>query len=1460
MRKSERFAGPAIVLRGANENNLKNVTVSIPVGLMTCLTGVSGSGKSSLLDECLMAEASRRHQVLSRSTRQVSTPFSPHLEEAKVPFVVAVRQGILQWNSRSTIATATGLLQRLRDVVVNHGQVRSANGPLAPLRAEDVAAWCRSHHAGANVLVLAALERRVLGPLWPYIEKAIRLHPELLVCVVETGTHPTSEGEPPEKYRRTTTKTHRDIYAIVGKALAVRQDSAVSERIALAMKLARKPDDICLLLEGRTGSSSLQFESSLIDPSDAKIYWLPTPSLLSFNSRLPRSGRCTTCDGLGSVERISETSLIADPTLPLAEGGLAIPFETASSRYRYFPPLAEEIRGLFVAHDLPITSSWKDLGETARREFLEGSGDRTIQPRKPDGDSKGKRKPFIGMIDRIRAKFAGKDAGATALAGLQQTGSCPDCNGTRLNHPARSVFFGGKSFSAILALTLSEAGRWLRETGRKLSDSHASRILGSLALLCDSCDRLGLGHLAWSRPIDTLSGGEAQRLRISASMSARLQGGCYALDEPTRGLHAADAALLCGTLRDLVDNETTVLLVEHNPVVVAGADHVIEMGPGGGSEGGKVIYAGPPAGSPLLSIKVSKPPHRTFAKSGHVELKGIQFRNIHDEDVSIPLGGVVCVTGVSGSGKSTLIRDVLTPAVQSWIDAGTTSGENFRRLTIKGKIDRLVYVSQNALSSNPRSLLLTFLGLADDFRMWFHRHSDAVTLGLYPSHFSPNGELGQCPACEGLGRVTQNAGVGVTVCPACGGTRFHPHVLFAKYRGQSVGEWLSSDLSLLAECEEAPSQVRSAAQLGKELGIGHLSLGRSLPTLSGGECQRLRIVKALLECQSAEGNESLHQVFVMDEPAAGLHPSDVDRLNQALHRVVLGGRNTLILVEHNLSIIRLADWVVDVGPLSADQGGRILFAGTVDDFLLNGPNESKTRQALQSELPTPPRRTRPLSDEALSLAYRSSAESIQVFREYLALSNGELDADENPTPAKPAYLVSAGSNDAHADHDVFGLLSLALPMCQLYAAESNFTGHTVFPDGKTACEAALAALRAKKGMIAGWFPLTSLAAEETVTWPETRQAIKDGITRGAFGWFDGADVQRKAPVGVQEPKESHLVRLLVDPSLDTAEAVNRAFALGEGWVSIIDPSRGRLDDFSIRVLKIPELRVGSRWRLPQIFDPGIQHTACRLCKGGGTVEGIDEKLVVADRHSGIRQDKLLTKQALEAIRAARRRQMMPAVDRLANVGLVDLTLPLDKMAPDTLIAFWFGYPEKSFLSAGGDEKRKGDWYQWLGLVNYVTANMWKAPDRNWANQLNESRHPEPCPRCGGTGLGWEARLRDVQGVTLQTILSEWTVDRLTAWLSRLVCHTTAGKKATANANARLDLARRLRLGKIKCGASYSELPAHDRLRLFTLACSYNQLLGAIAFVQPVTHGEVDSTEQLIKEVKEQGNMQWVVEP
>jgi excinuclease UvrABC ATPase subunit len=1138
---------------------------------------------------------------------------------------------------------------------------------------------------------------------------------------------------------------------------------------------------------------------------------------------------------------------------------LAIPYETANGRYRYFPPLAEEIRGLVAAHDLPITAAWQDLDEEARREFLEGSGDLIIQPRKADGGPKGKRKPFVGLIDRVRAKFAGKDAGGAALVALQQSETCPDCAGTRLNHAARSVFFGGKAFSEILALTLTEASGWLKETGGKLSDSHGSRVLGSLALLCDACERLGLGHLAWNRPIDTLSGGEAQRLRIAGSLAARLQGGCYALDEPTRGLHAADAALLCGTLRNLVDEQTTVLLVEHNPVVVAGADRVIEMGPGGGSEGGKVVYDGPPAGSPLLNVTASRPPRSTFTKSGHVALQGIRCRNIRDENVTIPLGGVVCVTGVSGSGKSTLVRDVLTPALQSWIDASRTCGANYRCLTVQGRIDRVVYVSQNALSSNPRSLLLTFLGLADDFRTWFHRHSDAATLGLEPGHFSANSEQGQCPACEGLGRVVQNAGGGATFCPACGGTRFHPHVLFAKYRGQSVGEWFSSDLSLLAECDDAPNQVRSAAQLGNELGIGHLSLGRSLPSLSGGECQRLRIVKALLESHSVGRRESRHQVFVMDEPAAGLHPADVDRLNQALHRVVLGGTNTLILVEHNLSIIRLADWVVDVGPLSADHGGRILFAGKVDDFVRSGPEESRTRQALRSELPKQSRRTRPLVEEVLSVGHRTAAESIQAFRDYLALSHGERDADENPSPARPAYLVSAGSDDAHEEHDAFGLLALSLPIYQLYAAESKVTGQRVFPDDRSAREAALVALRSKKGRFVGWFPLTSLAAEESVTWPEIRRAIKDGITRGAYGWFNGAAVQRKPPAADHKQPATHLVRLVVSPDLDMEEAVNRAFALGEGWLSIIDPPPGELDDFSIRALRMPELRVGSRWQMPQIFDSGIQHSACRLCKGGGSVEGVDEKLVIADRCSNIRQDKLLTKQALEAVRAARRRRMMPAVDRLADAGLVDLSVALDKMPADAVDAFWFGYPEKSFLSAGGDEKHKGDWYQWLGLVNYVTANMWKAPDRNWANELSESRHLRPCPRCGGTGLGWEARLRDVQGVTLQRILSEWTVGRLADWLSKVDCRSDVGKTAAATAQSRAELALRFGLADLHCGDRYSVLSVPTRLRVFAVAVAHNQLLGATAYLRPPVELLSQEIERFLEALRGRGNMNWQVE-
>lgn len=1459
MAKSERRPARVILLRGATENNLKGVTVSVPVGLLTCLTGVSGSGKSTLVDDCLVAEAARRHQVLSRSTRRVPTPYSPRLEEARVPFVVCVRQGILQWNSRSTVATATGLLQRLRDVIVRHAEVRSGGKPVGPLRVDTVADWCLAHHGGSRTGVVAAIERRVLGSVWPYIDKAVRQIGDLpvAVSVVETGHLPPEAGEPPEKFRRLVTKTHRDVYAFLGEPVPAGRAGDLRARIQLAMSVAKTPDDIGLAFPDEGSGSCVLLAGCLLDPSEPRVFWTPSHSLLSFNSQLPRSGRCPTCVGTGAVEEIGEAGLIADPDLPLAGGGLRIPYEAGTSRYKYFPPLAEEIRGLLAAHSLPVNAAWKDLGDVARAEILRGSGDRVIQPRKPDGGPKGKRKPFTGVIDRIRSKLAGDSAGAAALAALRHSGPCPDCGGTRLNHAARGVFFGGRSFPDILNRTLAETGGWLAETAGTLPDSTSSGTLTALAALCRACDRLGLGHLALNRPVGTLSGGEGQRLRIAGALAARLQGACYALDEPTRGLHAADAALLCDTLRDLADGDTTVLLVEHNPAVVAGADRVVEMGPGGGPGGGEVVYDGPPVSSPLLNTPETKRTRPAFSPAGELVLKGIACRNIRDQELTLPLGGVVCVTGVSGSGKSTLVRDVLAPALEAWIESGATTGSNFRKLTVRGRIDRLVYVSQNAISTNPRSLVLSFLGLADAFRDWFYRNSDAADLSLSPGHFSPNTELGQCPACEGLGRVGQ-AGEGAAVCPACAGTRFHPHVLFARCRERGIGDWLALDLHTLAESDDSPDFLRRAARLASELGIGHLSPGRALPTLSGGECQRLRIVKALLEAQEPTKEDRPHQLFVMDEPAAGLHPADVDRLNTALHRVVAQGENTLVLVEHNLSVIRLADWVVDVGPSSADQGGRVMFAGSVENFLRSGPPDSLTRQALRGKLQVPKtRQSRPQPTNGPDRAPGSS-EAIGAFRDFLAQAVGERDADETVIPARPAYLVSIGGDDTHDAHDVLGLLALSLPLFRVFAAESAAAGQTVYPDDESARSAALTALAVSPGRRAGWFPATTKATESVVTWDDIRTAVKQGLATGTREWFDGASVQRKAPPPSSPSEGGRHVRLVLPPELPAEVAVRRAFALGEGWLSVIDPSSGRVFDFTTRAINGPNLRVGSRWMMPQIFDPGIAQTACALCKGGGHVEAVAEKLVIADPKAGVRHDRLFTKNALEVLRASRRRQMLPAIDRLAEAGLVNLDVPLEGMSTEVRTAFWFGYPDKSFLSSGGEENRKGDWYQWLGLANYVVEHMWKSSERSWANELNASRHQRQCPRCGGTGLGWEARLREIGGVTLQTILTEWTVKRLAGWLNRLDPVTGDGRSAVSEARDRADSAVRLGLGELRCGARYPSLSPGDRFRTFAVAAARHQLLGANAYVRPPTEIAGDAA-RLVAALREDGNMEWLVE-
>jgi excinuclease ABC A subunit len=1445
-----RPADPIIRLEGAVENNLKDVTLEVASGRLVCITGVSGSGKSSLIDDCLTAEARRRHGVLSGSLAASLIPYRPKLRSARLPFVVSVAQGTLAWNPRSTVGTATGIWPWLREIIPPFAQVRSRQSGrhLTTPDPDTVAAWCTRWRCGTTAHVLLKLAERVVGSLARWAERAAAVFSGGQVLAPESGQHPNpSQVRAASALRRQSVRSARDIYLVIAGGVRIKPgDTTLQDAVLRASQSALHGERAVLLLHGPE-VELLDLSEVLLDPDDEAVYLRPSDVLLSFNSQQPGSGRCPRCDGMGTVEDIDAQQLVSRSDAPIAMGGLALPFDLNTKRYRYFAPLAEEIRGLLVAHSLAANASWEQMSTSARQELMHGSGNRVIQPLSEEGRPRGKRKSFVGLLERVRAVLDGRSAATTVLAHLRQGGPCPECGGSRLRLAARQVYFADRSVAEILKMTFRDLGPWLRGAASSLRRQRVARSLSSIARLAEAADSLGLGHLSLHRDISTLSGGEGQRLRLVEALGSPLHAACYVFDEPTRGLHAADAGHLGVLLRELLGAETTVLLAEHNPTLVATSDEVIEMGPTGGAGGGKVVYRGPPAGAPLLKMATTSNPVPKTRLSRRMILEGVTLRTLRDQTASFALGGITCISGVSGSGKTTLVRDVLVPAVRRYLETQEDRGPGYRRLRFVGPPPSAIqFVNQQAITNNPRSLVLTALGLGEAFRDAFHAGSDAKSLGLTAAHFSTNTAVGQCQTCQGLGTLKPRGVDEAVVCPVCDGSRFNPRVLWAKWQGRSVGNWLQVSLEELAGNERLPQLVRRAADLCTSLGLGHLTLGRSIPTLSGGEAQRLRVATSLLESGQGCGGPG-NILFIMDEPAAGLHPADVQRLIAAFRRIVEEG-HSLLLIEHNLAVLRASDWLVDLGPGCGSEGGRVLFSGPVCDFLKADVTDSRTLAALRGRIEN--NNDRPQAALPDCGDTPASRDAVTAFQTYLSRDQ-EYPNESLPASTRPAYRVHDRPEGREID-DGLALLGLALPLYRLFAWESYVPGQTIYPDQDAAVAAALAELQRKPRSLVGYYPLTQQLASEDVTPEELAAAVRDALDSGAVGWFDGEAVQTRPPAARKRPPDPAAVRVVAARLGDTAESVRRALALGQGCCSVIDPEAGHVTDFAVRALDLKARRAGATRLTPQVFDRGIPGLACRLCDGEGRLTGLDEALILGRSSVTIEDDEFFTKLALACLRGAKRSLMLPALTRLRDSGLIDLLTPRSAFTPEQQAALWWGYPDKLFLKPGGDPDVPRDWHRWRGLVDYILDGLPSAADQKWADKVRNSRTRVACPRCAGTGLGWEACVRHVEGISLLTIRQRFRIMDLERWVTSLSCRSDAGRAAVNELTRRLRLAREVGLGQLPCGLPVSEVSGGDRLLARAVCAFNNALVGAVVVFDPGEAEVGDRGPRLVRMGREAG--------
>ena len=929
----------AIIVHGARQHNLKDLTVRIPRRAVTVVTGPSGSGKSSLAFDTVYAEGQRRYvESLSAYARQ----FLERMEKPDVDYVegispaVAIEQRNPGRSSRSTVGTATEISDYLRLLWARVGEtacplcgrVLQADSP------EKVANAAHEHAAGTRFLVTFPLRPsdrvttqalvenlREQGFVRVVVGAGDALH---LDDVVAGGVDLVTAGE----------------VLVVVDRLAVSPD--VRGRVVEAAGTAfRHGDGDCVLVLGSEGTRRLErFTERLECPNDGFRAPHPSPQLFSFNN--PR-GACPTCNGFGANLTYDEQLIVPDPTRSLRDGAI-----DPWTKPRYDGRRAT-LAAFCREQGIPMDVAWSSLGPAQRELLLHRPatrGYRGIFPFLKDLEEK-RYKQYIRVF----------------LRQYQSAVECGDCHGTRLRPEALLVRVAGRTIAEVNALPVRDLRTWIEGLALPaFAQQVAAHILREardrVRFLCE----VGLTYLTLDRATRTLSGGEAQRITLANSLGASLIDTLYVLDEPSIGLHPRDLDRLLALLHRLRDGGNTVLVVEHDLDAIRAADHMIELGPGSGEHGGRVVFEGPvadAAASPLTgpyltgAMAIPVPSRRRPVNRGRVEVRGAREHNLQDVDVSIPLGALTVVTGVSGSGKSTLVHDVLYRALEARLTGETSAkrhlGERVgfvREVSGAEALDAVVLVDQEPIGRSPRSNPVTYIKAFDEIRRLFASSPQARSARLSPYHFSFNVKGGRCERCEGAGALQVEMVFMADVfvpCDECAGKRFQQRVLDVHVNGRNIHDVLQLTVDQAIRAFPHEDKLGQALWHLQQVGLGYLRLGQSATTLSGGEAQRVKVARELATSARSGGR----RLYLMDEPTTGLHVDDVRKLAGVLDRLVDSG-HTVVLIEHNLEVIKLADWIIDMGPDGGDGGGRVVAMGSPEDVARVGA--SHTGRHLQAVL------------------------------------------------------------------------------------------------------------------------------------------------------------------------------------------------------------------------------------------------------------------------------------------------------------------------------------------------------------------------------------------------------------------------------------------------------------------------------------------------------------------------------